>query len=222
MKILHHVLAADTPHYREIKSAAKETWNSNNPDNIKTIYMYGDNDSIFYDGKDSFYVDKKEGLDICLYKTICAFEYFLKFDFDYIFRSNITGYFDYQVMNDFIKDKPLDNFYCGIVGSHGSILFASGSGFFISRNLVENIVENKNILYSYTYKLPEYADDVAIGKYITQDLGISIDISSRRINLTLDQIDDNLDMNQYHYRILNKGDSHAIHKIHKLKKCKNQ
>jgi len=228
-KILHLVLAANTEHYKKIERAANETWNLNKPDNVTTVFLYGGSQTTFFDGSGSFFVNKKEGLDICLYKTLCAFEFFLQNDFDYIFRSNITGYFDYQVINEFIRSKATSKFYCGIKGKHRGIPFASGSGFFLSRDLVENIVQNKTTLHSYQSNLPDGTDDVAIGKYLIQDLKIDVAPLARRLDLTPDQINASLDMTHYHYRVVTRkewihgkeqapsGDGEAIREIHKLK-----
>jgi hypothetical protein len=219
MKILHLVLGCKNSHYSSIEKSALDTWVSNIPDNIKLVFMYGGKDRVYYDNDKSFYVDKKETIDLCLYKTICAFEFFLDYEFDFIFRSNITGYFDLNLVIEFLKDKQTKNFYCGCIGNLNGDYFASGSGYFISRNLVESIVENKNTLYN--YGMPGWCDDVSVGKFITQELGLDINKSARRLDLNPDDISDKLDMSHYHYRILNKGDVNSIYRIHELK-CKNQ
>jgi hypothetical protein len=218
MKILHLILGCKTDHYIPIENAAKDTWLKNPPNNIKTIFMYGGSDKIYWDKNHSFYVDKYEDLSICLYKTIHAFEHFLNFEFDYIFRSNNTGYFDYQLINQFIENKPKKKFYCGCKGVLNDVNFASGSGYFISKDLVENIVKNKHILFE--YEMPGYFDDVAIGKFITQYLNVEIDDSAKRLDISPKDISDDLDMSHYHYRILFKGDSDCIYKIHELKNKK--
>lgn len=215
MNILHLVLGCKNDHYISIESAAKDTWLQSSQSNIKTVFLYGNSDKVYWDGKDSFFVDRPESLTICLYKTILAFECFLDSNFDYIFRSNNTGYFDYKLINEFIIDKPKKKFYCGILGDHNNISFASGSGYFLSKDIAEKIVLNKNILFD--YNLPGYYDDVCIGKYITQDLKIDINKSARRLDLDLSNISNDIDLSHYHYRILNKGNSESLYKIHTLK-----
>jgi hypothetical protein len=209
------VLGSKNQHYISIEKAAKQTWVKDPPENIKTIFMYGGSEKIYWDNKDSFYVDREESLDICPYKTICAYETFLESNFDYVFRSNCTGYFDLNLISKFLEDKPLENFYCGCSGTLNGINFASGSGYFLSKDLVKKIVENKFLLYSYEF--PGWCDDVIVGKFITQHLNIEINTSARRIDLHPDEIDNNLDMSHYHYRILNSGSSQSLYKIHELK-----
>ena len=221
MNILHLVLGCKNPHYTPIENAAKETWLKNSPENIKTIFMYGGSDKIYWDGEESFYVDRPEShhYNICLYKTITAFESFMESDFNYIFRCNCTGYFDLHLVSKFLEDKPLEKFYCGYCGELGGVNFASGSGYFLSKDLVLEIVKNKELLYN--YGMPGWFDDVMIGKFITQVLGVQINPSAKRINLNSEDISENLDMSHYHYRILNNGDANSIYRIHELK-CKNQ
>ena len=222
MNILHLVLGTKSGHYSSIEKVAKDTWAKKCPKNIKTIFMYGGADKIYWDNEKSFYVDKPEGLNICLYKTLLAFETFLESNFDYIFRSNNTGYFDYNLINQFIEDKPLEKFYCGCLGKVNNINFASGSGYFLSKDLVSEIVKNKNLLLS--YGIPngcgEGCDDVLIGKFITEVLNIVINSSAKRLDLSPEDISNNLDMSHYHYRILYNGNWDSLYKIHELKNIK--
>lgn len=215
--ILHLVLGCKNQHYSPIEVAAKETWVNTCPDTVKIIFMYGGHDSIFWDQKDSFYVDRPESYDhnICLYKTLTALKWFIKEDFNYVYRTNNTSYFDYNLIQHYLSDKPKTNFYSGIKGNHFGIQFASGSGYFISRDIVQKIVENMDILYS--YNLEGSADDVAVGKFVTQYLNIGIDNSARRLNIVPNHVDNNLDLSHYHYRILNNGNVETLFKIHSLK-----
>ena len=204
MNILHLVLGVANSHYSPIEEVAKDTWAKYEPDNIKTIFMYGGSDRIYWDNERSFYVNRPENLNICLYKTILAFETFLESNFDYIFRSVNTGYFDYKLITEFVEDKPLEKFYCGCIGHVDGIDFASGSGYFLSKDLVYEIVKNKDLLLS--YGIPNGCDagcdDVLIGKFITKVLNIEINTSAKRLDILPKDISDDLDMSHYHYRIL--------------------
>lgn len=243
--VLHLILGCKKSPYSLIEDAAKKTWMTKTPDNIKSIFMYGGASSIFWDEGDSFYVDISESHsnNICLYKTIMAFETFIESDFDYIYRTNSTGYFDLHIVNEFLKDKPTSNFYCGNVQHYErtkntpsaperGIKYASGASYFLSKDVVKLIIENQHILYSYNF--PGWCDDVAMGKFITEYLNIDIDDSSKRVFVSYDNdedpriiIDDNLDMSHYHYRIQDSADGQPINnikslfKIHELKLRKN-
>ncbi len=239
--VLHLVLGCKSHPYSLIEDAAKKTWMTKTPDNIKSIFMYGGSSNIFWDEKNSFYVDRPENhfYNICMYKTIKAFEIFIETDYDYIYRTNNTGYFDLFRVNDFLKDKPTENFYCGSIQYYGkskdtptapenSIKYASGASYFLSKDIVKLIIENQNVLYS--YNLPGWCDDVAMGKLITEHLGIDIDSRSERLIVSYENtaeprvlIDDNLDMSHYHYRIQDSADGNpdnnikSMFKIHELK-----
>jgi hypothetical protein len=236
MNVLHLVLGCKNNNYSKIEESAKNTWVKIYPDNIKTIFMYGDSSKIYWDDKDSFYVNLPEShqYNICLYKTITAFEIFIESNFDYIYRTNNTGYFDLNLTSEFLENKPRTNFYCGNIQLYermGSapIQYASGASFFLSRDIVEKIIENKELIYS--YDLPGWCDDVMIGKFITEYLNIDINNSSKRLLVNLKnnelccgeltyKIDDKLDMNHYFYRITEKyveNKIESLYKIHSLK-----
>lgn len=234
MNILHLVLGCKNSHFSPIEEAAKNTWSKESPDNIKTIFMYGDSSKIFWDGQESFYVDRPENhfYNICLYKTITAFEWFMETNFDYVYRTNNTGYFDLYEVQKFIKDKPTENFYCGNsqmyekcsntpTAPYPGVNYASGASFFLSRDLVQKVVENKDTIYSYNF--PGWCDDVSMGKFITEHLKTPINTSSRRLLVTLDDIDENIDLSHYHYRIEEScngnsiGNVRALYELYKLK-----
>lgn len=222
MNVLHLILGCKHSNYILIENAARDTWMRRTPENVKSIFMYGGEYKIFWDENDSFYVNRPEShyANICLYKTIKAFETFIESDFDFIFRTNNTGYFDLYNVIKFLKDKPTEIFYCGYPGKYNKkINFISGSGYFLSKDIVEKIIENQEIIYS--YNLPGWCDDVSIGKYITEELNIEINSDCKRINLSPEDITNDLDMGHYHYRILNNGDAESLYRIHELK-CKNQ
>lgn len=243
MNILHLVLGCKNQYYEKIEETARNTWMKMCPENIKTIFMYGNSSEIYWDNNDSFYVNRPEGheYNICLYKTLMAFKVFIESDFDYIYRTNNTGYFDLKMTSSFLEDKPRDNFYCGNsqlfqksentpYAPNRGINYASGASFFLSRDIVEKIIDDEEIIYSYGF--PGWCDDVSIGKYITEHLKIDIDKSPKRlhVNLKEDQllygeinkkIDKNLDMSQYYYRIVEdsiENKTKSIKKIHTLKK----
>lgn len=201
--ILHLVLGNKNGHYKNIEKISRSTWMKKSPDNVKTIFMYGDSDTIYWDEDSSFYVDRMEGHQnsVCLYKTIKAFEFFYESNFDYVYRTNCTGYFDLEIASSFVEDKPIHNFYCGFIGKHQEISFASGASYFLSKDIVKKIIENQDILFSYRY--PGWMDDVAIGKFVTEELGIPIsnEITSKslRVIVTPESIEDDLDMSQFHY-----------------------
>lgn len=232
MNILHLVLGCKNSHYTPIENAAKQTWLKNPPENIKTIFIYGGSDKIYWDGEESFYVNMPENhhYNICLYKTITAFEWFIGSEFDYVYRTNNTGYFDLNVVNKFVEDKPTENFYCGNsqtyerssnmpTALYPEINYASGASFFLSKDIVKKIIENKEIIYS--YNLPGWCDDVSIGKFITEHLKVNIDQRSKRLCVTFDDIGEGMDLSHYHYRIEESALGNSIKNIQAIYKIYN-
>ncbi|MCR8560189.1 hypothetical protein KXD93_21230 [Mucilaginibacter sp. BJC16-A38] len=124
----------------------------------------------------------RDGYINCTEKTLQAFSYITaNFTFDYIFRTNLGSFVYPEKILKFLKDKPNNCFYCGIPGlfqTDGlSIRFASGSGFFLSKDLVELIVSKRAIVDH------DIIDDVAIGKFLGGE-NIGIDNSAIRLSYT--------------------------------------
>jgi hypothetical protein len=102
-------------------------------------------------------------------KTIEAFAASIKyFDFDYIYRTNVSSYVDLMKLNEFIKNKPRNHYYAGAIGNHQGISFASGCGYFLSRDIVNKVLENRA---RWDHNL---IDDVSLGKLLTSELDIAL------------------------------------------------
>jgi hypothetical protein len=65
------------------------------------------------------------------------------FDFDYIVRTNSSSYIDKFKIKEFLKNKPNEKFISGIIGRHESVNFVSGACFFMSKDIVNFILENE-------------------------------------------------------------------------------
>ena len=102
-------------------------------------------------------------------------------DFDYIYRTTTTSYLNLEHLYDFIQDKQSDCYYAAPEMYHQDkendvkIKFGSGVGFFLSKDLVECVVNNRN---KWKY---EYLDDVAVGDLLIQDLGYELSNIKDRI-----------------------------------------
>lgn len=209
IKIIICVLSLEKEPYISLEKTIRETWGNNTTSSVEIIYYYGNGDENKLVG-DKFYSKTPEGLYNIGYKTLNLFEYLINnYDFDYIFRTNLSSYVNINSLVDFIKDKPNDNFYSGVVGNSGDIKFASGSGYFISRDLIKKVINNKS---NWDHNL---IDDVSLGKLMMK-LNIPIYPGKRMdIKNTL-----HLSENHYHYRVKNpinrEVDIIRMNKIHKI------
>lgn len=226
-------------HYEEpyvmLEDCIKKTWANHNIDNVKVFFYHGGNEEGMVE--DKIITNYPEGFHNIGYKTIRAFEILLKNNnFDYIFRTNSSSYVDIQSLLDYLDDKPLDNFYHGVIGHYSKtslldnrvnlkpidIEFASGSGYFLSKDVVEKVVENKN---NWPHQI---IDDVAIA-YLLRDIDIYPTLAPR---LDIDSIIDDeyyvmgrklekslIDKN-FHFRCKTGGDRTSDIKI--MNKLKNK
>lgn len=219
MKILILVLSLDDQgFYTQLYKKQKETWDSESVEDVDTMYYFGNSQSNFID-KENIYTDVKEQLIFCGYKTLTAFNLIKDLEFDYIFRTNSSSYVDKKLLLEFIKDKPKQNFYSGAIGNYNGIPFASGSGYFLSKDLFKYILENKN---EWNHQV---IDDVSVGIMMLQK-NVKIHIG-KRFDLTDECYQNiyNIDPNYYHYRCKIQSnrlmDIENMGKIHIIKNALN-
>jgi hypothetical protein len=192
MKILIIVLSYNDSGgiYSKFYQSQKETWDSENVDGVQTLYLFGDNKTNEI-VDDKILVDVVEnGINICGYKTLKAFDLIKNFDFDFVFRTNSSSYVDKKKLINFIADKSKHNHYSGFLGEHNGIIFASGSGFFISKDLINLVLDNSDIWNH------ELIDDVAIADILKKHK-ISPTENPRFDVHSLN----NLPNNYFHYRL---------------------
>lgn len=212
-KVAVLVLAADG-NYRPLVDAIRETWGIRSNDRFKVIYYYGIREGFPAPepGRTAMAGDVmicgcKESIGTVLTKTLMAYERALSdLEFDYTFRCCCGSYVDPDVLMTFLEDKPKSGFYCGIMGGRPPG-FASGSGYFLSRDLVERVVSEKDKILSYGY--PGRMDDVAIGKFMGE-IGVRIDRRARRQNRPSEA-----SAGTYHYHFGLKGGAERMREIHR-------
>ena len=194
MKILISVLSLNKEPYVGLEKTIRETWASESHEDVEVIYYYGDSNEIKLVG-DRLFLDSPEGLMNIGHKTLKMYAYILEnFTFDYIFRTNSSSYVNIEKLKEFISDKPKEKFYCGGVGNYNGIPFASGSGYFLSRDMVELVLEHRN---EWNHS---FIDDVSLGMLIGKRgykiyNGIRSDVG----------INSHLDLSYYHYRVKDAG-----------------
>ena len=147
--------------YNKFEESQKNTWDSIKHENIKTYWFSGNHSKNEIIG-DKIYLNVEETddtLDMTLRKTILALEILKenKIEYDYILRTTVASYIDKNIAYDFISDKPLDNFYGGPVNGN----YVEGMGIFLSKDLVELILLNKQEIYDM-----KLLDDCAFGLFL--------------------------------------------------------
>lgn len=186
-KIVIMVLASSNPQYKQFEEAIKQTWYNLKNDDVAIIF-YSDNESESSKNilpvlrGDNLFLPCNDGYYYSGVKTMLAYDWLLKnYDFEYVYRSNLGAFVYPDRLVKFLSDKPKDNFYCGIVGEDTfhfghNVKFCSGSGYFLSKDVVKKIVDNHQM---YTY---HSVDDVALGQLLSQ-LNIEPNPSGLRMNL---------------------------------------
>lgn len=159
------ILSCNHPIYQKLaKEGIDKTWNSIHYDHMPTYYYSGESDACYHDNR-NIYLTSQDFYGHITEKTIQAFEYALNnFTFDYIFRTNSSSYINKDRLNTWLQDKPISDFYAGIIGEYRGIKYASGCGYTISRNLVEKIVSHKDRINL------NFHDDVILGKFLNQEI----------------------------------------------------
>jgi hypothetical protein len=229
-KLIILVLCSSANRFKKLEKAIKQTWATVKHPQVKIIF-YTDNYKSFLKKEapvmlgDDLILPCKDGLLECTEKTLQAFEYVMaNFDFEYIFRVNLGSYVSLKKIISFLNDKPKTKFYAGIIGrvehKGQSIPFASGSGYFLSHDMVKLITDNRADLNN------TLIDDIALGIFMN-DNNININTSAIRLSYVnekieyhagdkvVDSISDNL---LYHIRIrsMDRGRDISISSIKSL------
>ena len=219
MKILILVLSCnDNGIYSKFFESQKNTWDSIDVEGVETFYFFGDHDKneiidnkILVDVKEVF-VDP-HGKSIATnagLKTLKTFELIQNMEFDYVFRTNSSSYIDKKLLHNYIVNKPITEYYSGVIGHHGNIVFASGSGFFLSKDLIKLLVDNKE---KWDHTL---IDDVLIGSLL-KNFNISPQPNPR-----FDVVDSNIPSEYFHYRLKNKNRDSDIQYMYQIKNIKEK
>lgn len=165
MKILILVLSADFSPYKEMIETSLSTWDSQQVDDMETVYYCGESDKQNTDK--IIYLPIKDTMLRIGYKTLGAFEYALTKDFDYVARVHSSIYVDKIKLKEFIEKLPKNNIICGVkaMSQNGFGYLWGGLGFILSRDAIEEIVKNKN-LWQHKYMEDESLSLIATDLHI--------------------------------------------------------
>lgn len=146
-EIIILVLAYEGEPWKTIETeGVRKTWGLSQHPNVKIIYYYSNSDKTYLEGNNLF-VKGQEGICNIGLKTISAFDFLLEnFSFDVLYRTNVSSYIDVELLSEFVESVNTENFFCAPTGHYGplNLKFASGSGYFLSRDLVARVVHNKD------------------------------------------------------------------------------
>jgi hypothetical protein len=203
-KVVILILSLDQEPYLSLERGIRETWLRNESPDAVSFFYHGDNDINEIDG-DIIKLNCAEGLTNIGRKTILAFEEILKaVEFDYIFRTNSSSYVHIPKLIEYLVDKPKNGFYHGFLGFHKpNSSFASGSGYFLSKDLVKKVISNKQL---WNHETP---DDLALADLL-QSLGVKATPAPRLDLLEVDSAIHTIDnfnlSDYYHFRCKTCGD----------------
>ena len=213
--------------YDDLIQSVRDTWAKDCPSNVSVYYNYGlisdyhNNPPLgttILDG-DRIICGIEETYENMTSKVIRSFDFIHKnLDYDYIFRCCCGSYIHIENMLKFLANKPKHNFYCGVSTNYGDFKFASGSGFFMSKDLTKIISDNVDDIINNVVGL----DDSTIGKYFKMK-NITIYKGATRTDIgDLPNTRDNiLNMkalipNEYHYHM--RHNLRGMHHIHDIKR----
>ena len=162
MKTLVLVLATRQPPFPELVQTVKSTWASVEVDDVDVLFYFG-GDTLLLDGRD-LTLPVPDDLPNVGRKTLACFEYVLEhMSFDVTFRTNCSTYIDLPNLQRYVGEHARPSrFYAGKGANLDGIDFATGTGIFLSRDLVQLLVDDA-ASWDHTY-----LDDVAIAKVLRE------------------------------------------------------
>lgn len=221
-KILVLILGCNKEPYISMQKAQLDTWISlKQKEDIEVFHYIGDSSNIYNDDK-NIYLNTSDIIQNVALKTLLAFKYVVdnNFNFTHIYRTNSSSYLNLELLNKYIKDAPNTNFLAGPSGyDHNfKVKFVSGSGFVISKDLVQLLINNLEKINIRTL------DDVSISEFLVSKNNIPIvdvirmDAYNYEMLNTINKTNIN---NAFHFRVKSENgdrsfDINAMKYIHNL------
>jgi hypothetical protein len=173
MKILILVLSEKREgYYVAMERAIRKTWGPKCLENdsiVDVLYTYGQWDREIkgdvMHNEDQLHINYPEGYFTTSGKHIKTLEYvYNNYEFDYVFRTNLSAYIHPENLVKHAETLPNENVYHGLILDHHpdkkEAKIISGAGFFLSRDVVKLMIDNKDqIVFKKT-------DDVAQADFL--------------------------------------------------------
>lgn len=142
MNVLILVMSARFYPYGMLMDAQRETWDSEDHPQTKTLYYCGrngpDTDKVFYS---KFH---GESLEEVAPRTIEAFEKSLELDWDYMARPHSSTYVHKKNLVKFCETLPDKDVVCGTLTEGEKPFIWGGCHYVFSRDVIERMVEHKD------------------------------------------------------------------------------
>ena len=189
MKALVLVLSCLERPYPDLARAQKRTWAARDVAGIDVLFYAGGSPETERRGRD-LQLDVADGYWEIGRKTLAGFRYVLEHhDFDLVFRTNSSSYVDLPNLSAWIAaNAQPTGFYAG----SGEVSYASGSGYFLSRDLVELVLQAAD---EWDHSLH---DDIALGSILAAR-GVPL-VSTPRVILEDRWNPRTIDVAQFHFR----------------------
>lgn len=198
MKILVAVLSARRRPYPWLVRTIERTWASADVPGAEVVFYFGGAPERLVRGRRVF-LPAGDGLEATGEKTLALFEYALeRLAFDLLFRTNASSYVDLPNLGRFVDAAAQPGaYYAGFVGRHEGRPFASGSGYFLSRDLVELALSERP---SWRHSL---LDDVALAEALARH-GIE-PVELPRQDISSPEAVSSVDTSLFHFRCKTTG-----------------
>jgi len=144
-KVLNLVLSCHTPPYGRLADKSEQTWESIHVDGVETVFYFGRTGLQNTDKR--IYLPVEESLYTMGDKLIMAFEWALaNKEFDYLSRPHSCIYVDKKALFYYCQTLPEENVFASLEVTDDIPWMWGGVGFILSRDVVQKVVDNKNLL----------------------------------------------------------------------------
>jgi len=194
MKVLMLIISSDTdPVYEQHRKVWCSYMNSN--PQIECYFIQYRDGPQGIEGN-TFWLTGQESFPSILTKTLDSLEYFLKNNYDFIVRTNMSSLWNFNSLLKYLETLSKEKVYNGIIGNYNNIKYISGSGFIMSPDVAHLLLKNRNIAESV-----KVIDDVDIG-YALNSIGINCSLGKRTDYFYREMYNNsNYDEATYHYRL---------------------
>jgi hypothetical protein len=181
MKILILVQSIEVREYPELIKKQKETWDSVEVPDVKTIFYYQDPEKDALIGQD-MYIKSNISMHFMFNVFIEALKRSLEFDWDFVFRTDNSTYVNKSLLKEILSTKPTKAYYAGssysgkVSKNITRLPFKWGEGIVLSRDIAEFLV---NVYSGILPGIYYGADDLNLAKALhkvvePQDLFVKI------------------------------------------------